>query len=207
MKNIKQKSKELTPAFYMTIVSIIQSFALGFLLTSIGDSAARLLHTNLIAFVGWFQAAAVFQVIVMTWHVNVQHATIFARVYDVADSYIPFLFAIPEYSMIVCIKSGNVHWWFLWMALLVAMTFWAFLDNYVDTQKEPENAEVFAKLRLYRVGILAYLGSGAALFLLMGLFTPAGTSMQLLLAGIVNVMLVIFTFAHHFFCWRRVISD
>lgn len=201
MQNLKQKAKELNPAFYMTIVSIIQSFALSFLLTAFGDSAA--VKTVL----GWLQAVAVFQIIVMTWHVNVQHATIFARVYDWADSYIPFLFAIPEYLMIVCIKNRSLHWWFFWVALFTAMALAAYMDTFRDTQREPENAAVFARLRLYRVGILWYFASGAVLFLFMGIFTPTTVWVQSMFVVVINLLFIIFAFVHHRYCWKKVIDE
>ncbi|HUJ11627.1 MAG TPA: hypothetical protein VL171_16565 [Verrucomicrobiae bacterium] len=189
----------------MTVVSIIQSFALGYLFTVIGDRKDKLFQLDNSSIIIWLEAWAVFQIIVMNWHVTAQNVAIFARVYDWIDSYVPFLFAIPEYAMIACIKEGNIRWWFYWLAVFVALALAANIEMCIDVSRnEPENAEIFRRLRTYFVGVSSYFGFGVFLFGAMGYYGPHLTlGWQTVLVLVTILLFHVFAFGHHFLCWKR----
>ncbi len=88
MNHLREAAKQQTASLYLTIVSIIQSFALGFLLSWVKDAVEKstLWPLNAQALCTWLQVIAVFQLIVMTWHVNVNNAVIFKLVFYQSES-------------------------------------------------------------------------------------------------------------------------
>lgn len=184
------------PSFYMTVVSIIQSFALGFLITRAAERYSSL------GVVGWLQVAAVLQIIVLTWHVNVSHSIVYARLLSWRDSYVAFLFALLQYFLVEHARPDHLEGWLCAVAAFCGFSVVAFVDMYLSIRKERENVEVLqAAGNLYLYGILVYMGAGAIFIWSMTfwLSTPAW-----LPAAVVNALLLIFTYLHCGVWWRRV---
>src|ERR1700687_450672 len=85
-----------TPNAYMQLVGIVQALAVGLLLQQGAFfnllEAGRVDVRSVEFWLAFSQTTTTFQLIVLTWHVNVQTITVFQRVFGLADSYIPFSF-------------------------------------------------------------------------------------------------------------------
>src|SRR5215510_956355 len=116
------------PGAYMGVVGIVQSLAVGLLLQNatlfqllaIDEASPHLILADLCKpdfWLAFFEATAAFQLIVLTWHVNIENITAFKRVFHMLDSYIPFSFVFAEYFLIVNATPETFRQWNLFMAL------------------------------------------------------------------------------------------
>ena len=104
-----ERAHDQTPAAYMQVAGIVQSLALSYLAIQIfGNFGNGKFFVQ-----DWvtlsLQYLCVFQLIVLTWHVNAQNSMAFKLFHRILDSYIPFLFAIPEYAMIETCHPLGTH--------------------------------------------------------------------------------------------------
>ena len=105
---LRRKVAEQTPAFYVQLVGVVQSIAAGVLiLTLVSFNPSK--NSSLELLLYGLRFAATFQLIVLVWHVHLQHVTTFQFAFGLADSYIPFLFGVVEYFLITSIgRSSSV---------------------------------------------------------------------------------------------------
>jgi hypothetical protein len=89
---------ESNRTFYLTLTSMIQSLAMGYLLTSIDFTAVPPIADVL-------QIVATFMLIVLVWHEYAISTMLFIWVVDLWDSLIPFVFGFTEVFMIVCVRG------------------------------------------------------------------------------------------------------
>jgi hypothetical protein len=117
-------ARDQAAAFYLQVVAIIQSLALGFLLTAVGErltnqsslysiSNYSSINTQLV----WLQIIAVFNVIVLTWALSAHGVIQFKRDMTLADSYNPFLLGVTQFFLVYFISAQTTYLWFLAMAL------------------------------------------------------------------------------------------
>jgi hypothetical protein len=209
VKTIRDEAKKQSASFYLTLVSIIQSFALGFLLSTVGSvyaaSPTLLWPYSNASLITWLQIVVVFQAVVLCWHVNINNAIIMHRLIGLSDSYIPFVFAIPQYLMISAIQSRSLPLWFFGMAGYSTVSFWAYTMMYRKDAKEPENAEVFRVLGWFPLFNRLYTLSALPLFVSVGFYfyrnvvTDPTTVLWLVFQ---NLLFGVFTYAHYR-SWKR----
>jgi hypothetical protein len=209
VKTIRDEAKKQSASFYLTLVSIIQSFALGFLLSTVGSvysaTPTLLWPLSYASLITWLQIAAIFQAVVLCWHVNINNAIIMHRLIGLSDSYIPFVFAIPQYLMISAIQSRCLPVWFFGMAGYSAVSFWAYTMMYRKDAEEPENAEVFRVLGWYPHFNRLFTLSALPLFASVGFYFcrhVVADSATVLWLVFQNLLFGIFTCAHHRI-WKR----
>src|ERR1019366_3193443 len=111
---------ETQRSFYLTLISMIQSLAFGYLLTTI-------------------------LVILLVWHEYAIGTMLYVWLIDFWDSLIPFLFGVTQFSLISALKAQD--WspsvWFFSLAAFAALSFWAFMNQFVKGSAYVENQEVF----------------------------------------------------------------
>jgi hypothetical protein len=120
---LEEKPKTDLSAFYLTLVSIIQSLAFTYLLgrleTLLSNPATRTANTGL-------QAIMAFLAIVLVWHQYAMGAIFFKWTLDIWDSVIPFLLGAAEYFMIATMAKAYSLW--LWslppFIFLAALAYW-----------------------------------------------------------------------------------
>gem|GEM_PF-5942731 len=99
-ESIDRKHHEAHSGFYLTLVSIMQGLALGFLLQTM---ATELATTGGLSILSLVQFVACLAVLIIVWHEYAIGVVLFRWRLDMADSTIPFLFGISEYAMIEAI--------------------------------------------------------------------------------------------------------
>lgn len=98
---LDEKSRLAHSGFYLTLVSIMQSLALGYLLQVVGTEIAMhgIPRLNVI-----LQSLVALVAIIMVWHEYAMGTLIYRWVLGVFDSTIPFLIGITESAMISTIS-------------------------------------------------------------------------------------------------------
>ena len=103
-----QKHHAAHSGFYLTLVSIMQGLALGYLLQVV---AAELTTSGTISVLTAVQFIACLTLLIIVWHEYAMGTVFFRWRLDMADSAIPFMFGICEYIMIAALSiptSGHI---------------------------------------------------------------------------------------------------
>jgi len=206
------------PGAYMGVVGIVQSLAVGVLLENASffqmlktDQASSVLLLADLArpefWLALFQATTAFQLIVVTWHVNIQNITAFKRVFRLLDSYIPFSFVFAEYFLIVSSTPETFWQWQLSIALFMAAVFLAYTHVFAVARKDfAGNEAIFQRIGAYTFWVRACLCAIGAIAL-MGLTVDVGSvAAKAAIAGLIDVMILVFTFVNILFFWRPIVS-
>lgn len=101
MSNLDSKHHQAHSGFYLTLVSIMQGLALGYLLQVV---ASEVTSQGSISPLTTCQSIASLMVIIIVWHEYAIGTVLFRWKLDVLDSAIPFLFGIVQYIMIAAIS-------------------------------------------------------------------------------------------------------
>jgi len=100
MKALRDRSSRANASFYMTMISMIQSLALGYFATALKP----VLLINPVSFTAWLTTflsyGLVVQMIVITWHEYSIGSICFSWPLGYADSWIPILLGFSEYFVI-----------------------------------------------------------------------------------------------------------
>ena len=161
MSEFDDKSKDAHTGFYLTLVSIMQSLALGYLLQVLGAElvAKGTLPPNLV-----FQAVTSLLTVILVWHQYAIGTVAYRWKLDIFDSTIPFLMGIGEYSMIAAMAipetktavSGMRFVLWLWsLAAFAFVSIFAYLNQYGKAELEIESKVFIAASKrslLYTIG-------------------------------------------------------
>jgi hypothetical protein len=209
--DVANESISTASSAYMQVVGIVQSLAVGLLLQN--AKFFQLLTLDQINFsssdfwLSFFQATVAFQLIVLTWHMNLQNVMAFKRAFGMWDSYIPFSFVFAEYFLILNATPEKFWQWELFVLLFTLGGLFAFTHVYFVSRKElSRNKEVFDLIGTYPFWVRVYI-SGIGLIALAGLLTDSREpAARLLFAGAIDVAIFAFTFINMHFFWTRIIS-
>lgn len=115
MESLRKAATAQSASFYLTLVSIIQSLAIGVLLTevvNIGHTVDQFyVPATAASWEIWLRISATVQAIVLCWHINVSNAILLVRLVRLRDSYITFGFAVPQFIMISSLQSDHAATW------------------------------------------------------------------------------------------------
>ncbi len=213
MKKIRNEAKKQSASVYLTLISVIQSFALGFLLSIVKDviqsSPSHLWPFSFTSVTTWLQMLATFQALVLCWHVNINNAIIMQRLVGLSDSYIPFVFAIPQFCLVAAIQPRNLSIWFFGLAGYAIVSFWAYAMMYFKDAREPENAAAYKILGWFPHFNMLYAISAFPLFTAVGIYfalhtvSDAATILWLIFS---NLVFIVFT-CFHCYLWNRLTSS
>ncbi len=164
MSKLGDQSREAHSGFYLTLVSIMQSLALGYLLQLLGDQllARGALPLNMV-----FQAVTALLAIILVWHQYAIGTIVYRWKLDIFDSIIPYLLGICEYSMIAAIgipeaKTALSEVRFsLWLWSLAAFAFvsvFAYWNQFGKADCEPESRTPISMSRRSMLFTIGYVG-------------------------------------------------
>jgi hypothetical protein len=200
----------MTPNAYMQLVGIVQALAVGVLLQQaavfniIENGRVDLRSAEF--WVVFLQASTAFQLIVLTWHVNVQTITVFQRVLGLADSYIPFSFIFAEYFIVTNASADKFREWALGVAVFMLIALIAYLHLFLRANQDfKENEAALRRIGNYPRVMYAFFGTGAVFAFGAYLADPLGQVAQALIAGVIGVGFLLFTYLHVRLFWLRVI--
>lgn len=209
--DVVNESISTAPSAYMQIVGIVQSLAVALLLANakffqfLTDDKINFISSDF--WLAFFQATVAFQLIVLTWHMNLQNVMAFKRAFGMLDSYIPFSFVFAEYFLILNSTPEKFWLWSLFVFLFMMGGIFAFTHVYVVSRKEPaRNKVVFDLIGAYPFWVRVYI-SAIGLIALAGLLTDASqTPARLVLAGAIDASIFAFTFINTRFFWTPIVS-
>ena len=209
--DVANESISTASSAYMQVVGIVQSLAVGLLLQN--AKLFQLLTADQINFsssefwLSFLQATVAFQLIVLTWHMNLQNVMVFKRAFGMWDSYIPFSFVFAEYFLILNSTPEKFWQWSFFVFLFTMGGLFAFTHVYIVSRKElSRNKAVFDLIGTYPFWVRIYISS-MGLIALAGLLTDAGqTASRLILAGTIDALIFAFTFINTRFFWTPIVS-
>lgn len=119
MDSMRARARELMPQVLLTVLSIIQALALEVLWSSVHETD-HLWQGGFPAFLGWLQVLAVFQGILVMWLFYVSLVLRYRWTPTVADSVVPFLLGVLEFSMAEMLEPELMHLWCFVLAAIFA---------------------------------------------------------------------------------------
>ena len=182
---------ETQRSFYLTLISMIQSLAFGYLLTTISMK-------DLLTPAYCLQVLSTFLVILLVWHEYAIGTMLYVWLIDFWDSLIPFLFGVTQFSLISALKAQD--WspsvWFFSLAAFAALSFWAFMNQFVKGSAYVENQEVFLILNRAKQKTMIYVFVSFGVFLGEGILARSAARNGPLFLGLVaGGAIVLITFA------------
>lgn len=182
MSKSDDKSKDDASGVYLTLISMMQSLALGYLLQLLGAEliAKGTLPLNMV-----FQATTALLVIILVWHQYAMGVIQYSWKLDIFDSILPFFMGITEYSLIASMAIpetntalGDIRY-NLWLWSLAAFAFvsiFAYWNQFGKTDPEPKMKALIAvskRSMLQTIGyflFFALLASALSIWRLAGRF-------------------------------------
>ena len=202
MDQTLKKAKELSRGFYLTLISVIESLALGYLLTILDPN--RLIGPEF-SLLYWLQFIAIVHVVIITWHEYAMGALCFTWVLNHVDSIIPFLYAIVQYFMIASMKSNNLPRMIGSVAVYAFISIFAYYNQYSKGKKNPAN-----KIMFKRIGDTHKLNILLVVFTMISLIGIAVAAnrwpnyewLKITFMALVNINFIAFSIWRHFI-WKR----
>ena len=181
---------ETQRSFYLTLISMIQSLAFGYLLTTI---SLKDLSTPSY----FLQVAGTFLVILLVWHEYAIGTMLFVWLIDFWDSTIPFGFGLIQFLLISALKQQD--WppsvWFYCLSAFAALSLWAFWNQFAKGAAHVENHRVLSLLAHEKSRTMIYVAASCCAFLAEGLLarsTPRNGGLFLTLVAVGTIILVFF---------------
>ena len=204
MEQYRIRTKEASPAFYLTLVSIIQSLALGYLLS--GIKPARLFADTGLLY--GLMCLATLQIVILTWHEYAVGSICFRTVLDYFDSLIPFLFGIAQWAVIAAINQETPFAWFVALMFYTAVSLMAYTNQGWKSRREQENAALLEFLGGYHRQMITFPALSLlsfALFAAAAFYFGRTHAIMLVLVLATNITLVWFAFRSNRL-WRGVVA-
>ena len=154
---------ESNRTFYLTLTSMIQSLAMGYLLTSIDFTAMPPIADVL-------QAVATFTLIILVWHEYAISTMLFVWVVDLWDSVIPFVFGFTEFFIISTLNTRKFgsEWWFIGLSGFAIVSLLAFINQYSKSAAHKENDFAVSLLRPHSKKTIVFVMASAVTFFVEG---------------------------------------
>jgi hypothetical protein len=195
---------ETQRSFYLTLISMLQSLAFGYLLTTI--SLKDLLTPSY-----GLQVLSTFLVILLVWHEYAIGTMLFAWLVDFWDSTIPFLFGIVQFFLISALKpqDWSASAWFFCLSAFAALSLWASWNQFAKGSAHVENREVLSIYGHTKHRTMIYVAVSCVVFLVEGIFArsaPRNGWLLLTLVAAGTIVLVVFA-ARGIFLYPRIMSE
>lgn len=143
MSTIRNRTKQHLPTVLLTLLSIIQAFALELLWTHLTETD-YLFDRSWSSVLYWLQLSASFLGIVLIWVVYASSAMRFRWVPKTSDSVFPFLVGLLEFSLIEMLGPDKFGPWVINVALLFGLMTW--IDHSIMRRARRDNEnDVFFK--------------------------------------------------------------
>lgn len=182
LSDTEKRAAALHAPMYLTLIAIIQSFAIGYLLYAL--TAAPLERFLLIH---WIRMGCVFLLIVGTWHAYVDGVTFYQWVYDFSDSLIPFSFSVAQFLLINSILDARAHAWFYAMGAFCVVAGFAYFNEDWKANRHSPNREAAKILQSYRWLTRWFIAFSIGAFISMGVFVQKVSVSNSIKLGLVIV--------------------
>jgi hypothetical protein len=141
-----ENARSTSQAFYLTLISITCSLALGYLLQSVQPE--RLIHGHFA--VGYtLRVLLLFQMIVLTWHEYALGTVYFQWQINYLDSAVPFSFAIVQYLAISALAADKDWGLAASVALFAFVSVLAYGNQKKKAGRDSANTEMIAHHRTF----------------------------------------------------------
>jgi hypothetical protein len=209
--DIVDESVSTAAGAYMGVVGIVQALAVGMLLEHAEFfqllASDRITGASGEVLLAFFQATVVFQMIVLTWHMNLQNAIAFKRAFGMWDSYIPFSFVFAEYYLARNASPERFWQWEFCVLLFMVCALFAFTHVYFVARKNlARNKAVLDRVGTYPFWVRICISAMALLSIAGLLIDTRDMTPKLVLAGLLDVSLFVFMFINTRFFWTRLVS-
>ncbi len=141
MERIRTQAKDMFPAIFLTLVSMIQALALEVLWSAVRERE-YLRAWDSAALTGWLQVAAMALLLFYIWNAFANMVIRFRWVFSTRDSTVPFVLGIAQFSLISLIQPGTVHLWFYVFAATMVFVVWFIWRVVRSILSEPDNADL-----------------------------------------------------------------
>jgi len=156
---------------YLTLVSIIEAGAFGFLATLIDRLTSRGTKLDSITLPSWLLVAEAFFIIVAIWNEYFMGVTVFNWIPTLVDAIIPFTLATVQLFLTLSIERG-IRWGFLTTAVFYFVGFFAFENMWLRAGSDQRNMFVMDIVRPYRILSSCSCLAVSVIFFLIGIFAP-----------------------------------
>jgi hypothetical protein len=187
---------------YLTLVSIIQGVALGYLAQTMGDAYQQYSANQ------WARVVAAFLIIIVIWQEYMVGATVFAWVPTMLDSIGPFLLGVGEFLAIAAI-SRPLSWFLLFFSMIFGVGTVACLNYLYHTSRDSARVNRFSREFLnvhpksqYKICVGCFLWTLILLVLSLAGLPPAADT----IIGSLSVVPSLFFFASLAFRWNRPVN-
>lgn len=169
---ISRRAKANFPTVLLTLLSIVQAFALELLWSHITEQS-HLYDLSFIAVLGWLQVAATLLGILLIWLIYSDLVLRFSWVPTSTDAIFPFLVGLLEFAQISALGSTSLGLWFVILSALFAAVAWISQATMKRARLDSDNDDFFKNVRpagwsdhlLSIIPVVVLLAIGAVLWL------------------------------------------
>ncbi len=139
---IRRRAKANFPTVLLTLLSIVQAFALELMWTHINENA-YLYELSFMSVLGWTQVVATLLGILLIWLVYSDLVLRLSWVPTTTDAIFPFLVGILEFIQISVMGPTAIGAWFMILAVLFAAMTWITQTTMKRARQDLDNADFF----------------------------------------------------------------
>ncbi len=139
---IRRRAKANFPTVLLTLLSIVQAFALE-LLWSYVTEQTHLYDLSFFAILGWVQIVATLLGILLIWLIYSDLVLRFSWVPTTTDAIFPFLVGILEFGQITALGTQTIGFWFMILGLLFAAMAWISQATMKRARLDTDNDDFF----------------------------------------------------------------
>ncbi len=204
LKNRERISGRITGSFgtnYLTLISIIQSAAIGYLATIVLDKWLYLCLSQRIL------SLANFLIFVAVWNEYAMGATCLIWIPDLKDSLIPFFFGALEFTVVQLAVSNESHW-YLAMGVFWALGIGAYANMFLSAKRREiadQNEGILVALGVHTVFAYVYCCVASIFFFLAWGWLGVCKRPDHLFLPFTSVGLLVIFFIRSHFYWRRML--
>lgn len=163
---LRTRAKDHLPTVLLTLLSIVQAFALELVWSHV-TSQAELHLWSFGAVLSWLQIFATFLGVLVIWLIYSSLVMRFRWVPTTSDSVFPFLIGIIEFTLIAALGPEHLGRWFLILAVIFAAMAWVSQVTLRRARLDGENDSFFANVRPagwrdYRIILMVVAGLSLA---------------------------------------------
>ena len=170
MNKVRERVKFNVPAVVLTLLGIVQAFALELLWTFVAAEDALVTFNLEGVFLG-LQSLSIFLAILGVWLVYASAVTRFVWVPSFLELVLPFWVGLIQFLLIELMGVKDFPIWLLLTAILFATLHWIGQTTMLKARRDPENASFFDRtspatwrdfLSVYLITFGMLLGGGLA---------------------------------------------
>ena len=170
MNKVRERVKFNVPAVVLTLLGIVQAFALELLWTFVAAEDALVTFNLEGVFLG-LQSLSIFLAILGVWLVYASAVTRFVWVPSFLELVLPFWVGLIQFLLIELMGVKDFPIWLLLTAILFATLHWVGQTTMLKARRDPENASFFDQtspatwrdfLSVYLITFGMLLGGGLA---------------------------------------------